>query len=329
MVTVVAVLAVAVAAGAVIQGSIGFGYALLAVPAMVLLLAWTVRVTPLFLALSMTLLMSAREWRSIDLGGFALIIAGRLFGTVGGVVLLVLAPKGFLSMLTGSLILTAALGSFLNPTFEVNKRTRLAGGVASGVVGTVATLGGTSLALVYQDRSGQNCARLWQSHSSLASRCRRPCTFCSRRLWVGVQLLGTFRQQLIPEPQPISFGSISQGMPLFSTKMMPVRAARSSMRGLPPSGLGSSGGNSGSTISQSSSLTNSLAIFPIYPDILVLKDSLRWLWTGAVSDVHCYLYSPDRAATRSRQKSGISGTTRPQTEWEAVDVPRGTSPTAL
>ncbi len=154
MVTVVAVLAVAVAAGAVIQGSIGFGYALVAVPAMVLLLPWAVPVTPLFLALPMTLLMSAREWRSIDLGGFALITAGRLVGTVGGVVLLVLAPKGYLSMLTGLLISTAALGSFLKPTFEVNKRTRLAGGVASGVVGTVAALGGTPLALVYQDRSG-------------------------------------------------------------------------------------------------------------------------------------------------------------------------------
>ncbi len=154
MVTVVAVLAVAVAAGAVIQGSIGFGYALVAVPAMVLLLPWAVPVTPLFLALPMTLLMSAREWRSIDLGGFALITAGRLVGTVGGVVLLVLAPEGYLSMLTGLLISTAALGSFLKPTFEVNKRTRLAGGVASGVVGTVAALGGTPLALVYQDRSG-------------------------------------------------------------------------------------------------------------------------------------------------------------------------------
>src|SRR5215212_8021283 len=44
MVTVVAVLAVAVAMGAVIQGSIGFGYALVAVPAMVLLLPWAVPV---------------------------------------------------------------------------------------------------------------------------------------------------------------------------------------------------------------------------------------------------------------------------------------------
>ncbi len=154
MVTVVAVLAVAVAAGAIIQGSIGFGYALVAVPAMVLLLPWAVPVTPLFLALPMTVLMSVREWRSIDLGGFALITAGRLLGTVVGVVLLVLAPKGYLSMVTGLLILTAALGSFLKPTFEVNKRIRLAGGVSSGIVGTVAALGGTPLALVYQDRSG-------------------------------------------------------------------------------------------------------------------------------------------------------------------------------
>jgi len=56
------------------------------------------------------------------------------------------------------------------------------------------------------------------------------------------------RQQLMPDPQPISFGSISQGIPLFSTKTMPVRAARSSMRGLPPWGFGGSGGRSGSTV---------------------------------------------------------------------------------
>src|ERR687897_2473703 len=115
MVTVVAVLAVAVAAGAIIQGSIGFGYALVAVPAMVLLLPWAVPVTPLFLALPMTVLMSAKEWRSIDLSGFAPITGGRLGGTIAGVVLLVVAPKGYLSVFTGLLILAAALGSFFRP----------------------------------------------------------------------------------------------------------------------------------------------------------------------------------------------------------------------
>ena len=151
---VVAIISLAVVIGAVIQGSIGFGYALVAVPAMVLLLPWAVPVAPLVLALPMTVLMSAKEWRSIDLGGFALITGGRLVGTIAGVVLLVLVPKGYLSTLTGLLIMAAALGSFLKPDFEVRNSTRLTGGIASGVVGTVAALGGTPLALVYQDRSG-------------------------------------------------------------------------------------------------------------------------------------------------------------------------------
>src|SRR5687768_1838382 len=73
------------------------------------------------------------------------------------------------------------------------------------------------------------------------------------------------RQQVIPEPQPISWGSISQGMPLFSTKTMPVRAARSSMRGLPPWGFGGSGGRSGSMVSHNSSVTSSLAMLSCYP----------------------------------------------------------------
>jgi hypothetical protein len=73
------------------------------------------------------------------------------------------------------------------------------------------------------------------------------------------------RQQVIPDPQPISFGSISQGIPLFSTKTIPVRAARSSMRGLPPWGFGGSGGRSGSMVSHSSSVTSSLAMFSCYP----------------------------------------------------------------
>lgn len=73
------------------------------------------------------------------------------------------------------------------------------------------------------------------------------------------------RQQVMPDPQPISFGSISQGIPLFSTKTIPVRAARWSMRGLPPWGFGGSGGRSGSMVSHSSSVTSSLGMFSCYP----------------------------------------------------------------
>src|SRR5215213_1129224 len=68
----------------------------------------------------------------------------------------------------------------------------------------------------------------------------------------------SLRQHVEPDPHPISLGSISQGMPLFSTKMMPARASRSGTRGRPPLGLGGSSGSRGSIASQSSSLTSSL-----------------------------------------------------------------------
>jgi uncharacterized membrane protein YfcA len=145
---------VAVAVGAVIQGSIGFGYAFVAVPTMALLYSEAVPVTPLLLALPMTVLMSAQEWRSIDLSGFFLITGARAGGTATGVALLAFIPASFLSVLVGLLIVSAALLSFLSPNFEVNNKTRLAGGLASGATSTTAAIGGPPLALIYQDRSG-------------------------------------------------------------------------------------------------------------------------------------------------------------------------------
>lgn len=68
------------------------------------------------------------------------------------------------------------------------------------------------------------------------------------------------RQQVIPEPQPISGGSNSHGVPVRNTKTMPVSTARSGRRGLPPRGRGGAGGSKGSTSSQSLSLTSGLAM---------------------------------------------------------------------
>jgi hypothetical protein len=73
----------------------------------------------------------------------------------------------------------------------------------------------------------------------------------------------SLRQQVMPEPQPSSWGSISQGMPDFSTKMIPVKAARSGTRGRPPLGLDGGGGSSGSTMAQRSSGTSGVAIHQV------------------------------------------------------------------
>jgi hypothetical protein len=70
------------------------------------------------------------------------------------------------------------------------------------------------------------------------------------------------RQHVMPDPQPISCGSISQGRPLFSTNRMPLSAARCGIGGRPPFGFGRSGGNSGSITAHISSDTRGLAMPP-------------------------------------------------------------------
>lgn len=70
------------------------------------------------------------------------------------------------------------------------------------------------------------------------------------------------RQQVLPLPQPISWGSISHGIPVLSTKRIPVNAARLPMQGRPPFGLGGSGGKSGAIMAHSSWDTSCFAICP-------------------------------------------------------------------
>ena len=60
----------AVLVGAAIQGSFGFGYALVLVPTLALLYPEAIPVTPLLLLLVMTSYMTIREWGSIDVGAF-------------------------------------------------------------------------------------------------------------------------------------------------------------------------------------------------------------------------------------------------------------------
>ena len=70
----------------------------------------------------------------------------------------------------------------------------------------------------------------------------------------------SLRQHVMPEPQPISRGSICHCMPVRSTKMMPTKHARSDRRGRPPRGFGRSGGNSGSMRLHNSSDTRGFAM---------------------------------------------------------------------
>ena len=78
-------------------------------------------------------------------------------------------------------------------------------------------------------------SRASQFRSAKCNRSQMPSACQSRRR----------RQQVMPDPQPSSCGNICHGMPLRSTKRMPVRHARSGTRGRPPFGRGGGTGSSG------------------------------------------------------------------------------------
>jgi uncharacterized protein len=144
----------AVAVGVAIQGALGFGYALVAAPVMALVAPSALPTTLIFLALPLTAFMAARERHAVDWRGLGWILAGRVLGTVAGAALLVAVPPSSLSILFGSMIVVAAVLSALGSGLEAEPRTQLVGGVASGIMGTAAAIGGPALAVVYQRRSG-------------------------------------------------------------------------------------------------------------------------------------------------------------------------------
>jgi uncharacterized membrane protein YfcA len=147
-------LMVASLVGGVIQGAIGFGFALVAVPTLALVEPDAVPVTVMLMAVPMTIVMALRERAHIDVGGFTTIMIGRVLGIAGGVLLLEAVSEDRLTVLVGTMILLgvglSVGGLDIEPTPTVN----VGAGVLSGVMGTTSAIGGPALAVVYQNRPG-------------------------------------------------------------------------------------------------------------------------------------------------------------------------------
>jgi uncharacterized membrane protein YfcA len=150
----VTLIAIAAAAGAVVQGAVGFGYALVVVPALLLLAPEAVPVTPLTVATPMVIVQAVAERRALDLPGFGRMTAGRLPGTALGAWVLTTTGPGFVAAAAGALLLTAVGASALRGRRAASPRLEVAAGFASGLAGTVGAVGGPYLALAYADRPG-------------------------------------------------------------------------------------------------------------------------------------------------------------------------------
>ena len=149
---VLGLLLVAVAVGGLIQGVVGIGFALVAVPAFAIVEPDAVPVVILVMAVPMTAFMAARERHAIDLRGFAAIFVGRVFGIAAGVALLEAVPADSLALVIGAMILLAVGLSVVGLDLQPRRTLNIGAGVLSGLMGTTSAIGGPALALVYQRR---------------------------------------------------------------------------------------------------------------------------------------------------------------------------------
>jgi uncharacterized membrane protein YfcA len=145
--------AITIVAG-LVQGTIGFGLAVVSVPVLSLLDRDLAPVPQLLIALPLALAMVWREWRHLDLSGVGWVLAGRFPGAALGVVLLKVFSDSALDVLIAVLVLAGVLIVGSGVVVALNPVTKLVAGLASGTMGLVASVGGPPLALLYRDVKG-------------------------------------------------------------------------------------------------------------------------------------------------------------------------------
>jgi hypothetical protein len=147
--------ALVMALGAAVQGSVGFGAALLAAPLLVLIDPSFVPAPLILATLALNLLVVRRErgshhWRTV-----AWPLAGQIPGALAGAALLAVVTDGqLLGTLFAAMLLTAVAlsASGLHP--RPSRPLLVAAGGMSGVMQSTVGAGGPPVALAFQHRSG-------------------------------------------------------------------------------------------------------------------------------------------------------------------------------
>jgi uncharacterized protein len=140
--------------GSTIQGAVGFGLAVIAAPILILKNPVFVPGPLLLAAMILTILIGHRERSSVVVREVAVASVGRVIGMLPAAWAMSVLDERYYSILFAVLILLGVAMSVsgwrLQPTFG----NLLAASTLSGFTGTVSSVGGPPLALVYQHQKG-------------------------------------------------------------------------------------------------------------------------------------------------------------------------------
>jgi uncharacterized protein len=139
---------------AILQGAVGFGLGLLAIPVLIYL---DVRFVPgplLVAALALHMLVLQRDRSGVDKSGLAMLLSGRVLGTIPAALLLAWLPLDGMKVLLAAIVVVGAVMAAMHTGGPVTRSSLFSAGIASGFMATAAGLGGPPVALVYQRAPG-------------------------------------------------------------------------------------------------------------------------------------------------------------------------------
>lgn len=143
-----------VAVGAALQGAVGFGLGIIGAPLLVLIAPGLVPGPLLLVAFVLTLLITYRERRAVDLAGLQWAVAGRFAGVVAAAVALTLLPRDAMSTAIALSVLVAVGVSASGIRVRPGTAALFGAGALSGLTGTIASIGGPPMAMLYLDAAG-------------------------------------------------------------------------------------------------------------------------------------------------------------------------------
>jgi len=141
--------------GSSVQGTMGFGLGMLTAPLFAMIDHSFVPVAMMLAVVPLTFGVAIRDRRHIDTKGFGWAIMGRFPGVFLGIVALrAVSDDGLAYAVAGTVavaVVVSVITSRRGQVVPTNAATMSAAGFTSGFMGTVTSIGGPPMALVYKD----------------------------------------------------------------------------------------------------------------------------------------------------------------------------------
>jgi len=143
-----------VAVGSSVQASVGFGLGLIAAPVLLLVDSQLVPGPLMASGIVLTVLVAYRERAAIDLVGLRFAFGGRVLGTVLAAAVLTSISQRVFDFVFASLVLVAVALALSGWSVAPNRGRAAVAGAVSGFMGTLSSIGGPPMALLYQGEGG-------------------------------------------------------------------------------------------------------------------------------------------------------------------------------